>query len=225
MRIKTISLLFLPIVFYGCATMDASECMTADWQAIGYEDGSRGSTASRFGQHRKACSKHGMRANFPNYKKGYDIGVRSYCTPERGYSLGKKNKAPPQICPNDLIASVRHGYDLGYDLYQEKKKLNDEITTWNKAIAEIDSNAGALRGELEEHKEYLQLAENGLKDPKMKSSDRLIFYTQGAQMRQLIKVKQQEIDLLETEKEPYYQSIKILKASIRQLDRRPMPSL
>jgi hypothetical protein len=224
MKIKTISLLLLPIIFYGCATMDANECMTADWQAIGYEDGSQGSTASRFGQHRKACSKHGIRADFPNYKKGYDLGVRSYCTPERGYSLGKNNKALPQICPSDLIVSVRYGYDLGYGLYQEKKKLNDQITELNKAIAEIDSGSETLRGELREHKKYLELAESGLKDPKIKSSERLIFYTQRAQMRQLIKEKQQEIDLSETEKEPYYHSIKKIKEEIRQLDNRPMPS-
>jgi hypothetical protein len=205
--------------------MNANECVTADWQAVGYEDGSRGYNSSRFSSHRKACAKHGVTADFPTYKKGYDQGVRSYCTPERGYSLGKKNKALPNICPSDLIASVRRGYDLGHDLYLEKKERQDEITELNKAIAGIDDEIEVLREELDEHKEYLKLAEDGLKDPNVKTSERLIFYTQRAQMRKLIVEKRQEIDLIEAEKEPYYLSIEDLKDEIRQLDRKPMPPL
>ncbi|MGH1487278.1 MAG: DUF2799 domain-containing protein [Cellvibrionaceae bacterium] len=225
MKIKTISLLLLSLVIYGCATMNANECTTANWQAIGYEDGNRGYGASRFGQHRKACAKHGVSADFSVYKQGYDQGVRSYCTPERGYSLGKRNSALPNICPNDLIASVRRGYDLGHNLYLEKKELQEEIKLLNKDIAVIDADIEVLNEELSEHEEYLQIAEAGLKDPKVKRSERLIFYTQRAQMRKLIREKQQEIDSFEEEKQPYYNSIENLKADIRRLDNRPMPPL
>ena len=44
----------------GCATMSGDECLTSDWNAIGYEDGARGYTADRIGKHRKACAKHGV---------------------------------------------------------------------------------------------------------------------------------------------------------------------
>jgi hypothetical protein len=46
--------------FTGCATLGKEECLNADWFTIGFEDGARGYPASRIGDHREACAKHGV---------------------------------------------------------------------------------------------------------------------------------------------------------------------
>jgi hypothetical protein len=59
----------------GCASMNAEECAATDWSAIGYEDGSRGYTADRFGNLRKSCAKHGITPDFQAYMNGRRTGV------------------------------------------------------------------------------------------------------------------------------------------------------
>jgi hypothetical protein len=44
----------------GCATLSEEECAMSDWHTIGFEDGSRGYTADRLGDHRRACAGGGQ---------------------------------------------------------------------------------------------------------------------------------------------------------------------
>ncbi len=214
------------LLLYGCATMNKNDCLTADWQAIGYEDGGRGyGLSNRFSQHRKACSKHGISAEFNNYKTGYDNGVRSYCTPERGYTLGKNNRGIPTICPADLVEGVRKGYNVGHDIYLQKQALKQELKEHNNVIDAIDDDIAVLIEEREEHEEYLHIAEHGLTDPKSTRLERVLFYTQRNEMRELIREKDNEIDELESTKQPYYDLINSLNNEIRDLDSLPMPKL
>ena len=52
----------------GCASMNADECVMSDWQTICFEDGARGYTMDRLGQHRKACAKHGVAPDLRAYQ-------------------------------------------------------------------------------------------------------------------------------------------------------------
>lgn len=209
----------------GCATMSAEECQTANWQAIGHEDGSQGLESTQFAKHRKACAEHGVQANFAQYKQGYEGGVRLYCTPERGYSLGKDNNPLPTICPNDLAPNVDRGYRLGQELYVKKKALKDQIEAVNRNMEHINADIKRLDGELAEHKRYLQIAEDGLKNPNISKSEQLTFYTQRDQVKHLIRRKQREIDDINFRKMPYTREIEALQLKIRRLNDRPMPPL
>ena len=76
--IKNSGLVLLAVIsagLSGCATMSGDECMTSDWSAIGYEDGSRGYTTERLTKHRKACAKHGVTLDFTAYQDGRDQGL------------------------------------------------------------------------------------------------------------------------------------------------------
>ncbi len=44
----------------SCATMSESECLYADWYAIGLEDGAKGRHVSHVGKRRKACADAGV---------------------------------------------------------------------------------------------------------------------------------------------------------------------
>ena len=87
-RILTITLVVLTMALGACSSMGPEECAATDWSAIGYEDGSRGMPTDYFSNHRKACAKHGVTADFPAYKAGRNEGLVEFCQPSRGYNLG-----------------------------------------------------------------------------------------------------------------------------------------
>ncbi len=74
--------------------MNADECMTSDWSAIGYEDGAHGYTMDRMGKHRKACAKHGVTPDLTAYQNGRDRGLVEYCQPGRGFSKASMGIQP-----------------------------------------------------------------------------------------------------------------------------------
>lgn len=108
----------------GCASMSADECMATDWMATGYEDGSRGYTADRLGNHRKACAKHGVTADFAAYQQGHAQGVEDFCQPGRGFKHGEHGAYYSGVCPADLEPAFLEAYNAGHKLYTLRSSLN-----------------------------------------------------------------------------------------------------
>ena len=70
------------LVLSGCASMSAEECLTADWQAIGYEDGARGAPVSAVTPRRQACAKTaGVQVDMTAYMTGRDMGLVEFLPP------------------------------------------------------------------------------------------------------------------------------------------------
>jgi len=108
----------------GCATMSADECVTSDWTAIGFEDGSRGYTADRLGSHRKACAKHGVTPNFAAYQSGHAQGVEAFCQPGRAFNYGVNGGNYNGICPADMEPEFLEAYNSGHKLYSLRASVN-----------------------------------------------------------------------------------------------------
>ena len=108
----------------GCATMSSDECMTSDWSAIGYEDGSRGLMTDRFGQHRKACAKHGVTPDFSAYQSGRDQGLVEFCQPHRGFNVGSNGGSYNGVCNVNLEADFVDAYNAGHQLYTLRSNVN-----------------------------------------------------------------------------------------------------
>jgi len=121
----------------GCASMSADECLVSDWSAIGYEDGSRGLTSDRFTQHRKACAKHGVAADFEAYKRGRAEGLVEFCQPGRGYTYGVNGGYYNGVCSADLEPEFIAAYNVGYQLH-----------TLRAAVSSADSAIYTRRAEL-----------------------------------------------------------------------------
>ncbi|NIV17784.1 MAG: DUF2799 domain-containing protein [Woeseiaceae bacterium] len=122
----------------GCASMSANECALSDWSAIGYEDGSRGYSPDRFGQHRKACAKHGVAANFEDYQRGRTQGLREFCQPERAFSYGESGGRYNGVCPADLEGDFVAAYNSGYQLYTLRAAVNHANSAIYAAQSELD---------------------------------------------------------------------------------------
>ena len=119
----------------GCASMSADECVMSDWSAVGYEDGARGYTSERFGQHRKACAKHGVSADFQAYQQGRSQGLREFCQPGRGFTVGVNGGRYHGVCPVELEGEFVEAYNAGYKLYSLRAAVNSA----NSAIYEKKS--------------------------------------------------------------------------------------
>jgi len=150
-RLNPIWLLIGIASLSGCATMSSEECMTSDWSAIGYEDGARGYTTDRFGQHRKACAKHGVTPDFTAYQNGRDQGLVEYCQPSRGFNVGSNGGRYNGVCSVNLEANFLDAYKVGYQLYTLRSNVNRATSSINSKEYEQDriekkiiSNGAAL---------------------------------------------------------------------------------
>jgi hypothetical protein len=114
----------LLVALGGCAGMDSDECVTADWRAIGYEDGVQGQSAAYFGTRRKDCAEHGITADFDAYLAGRGEGVAHFCRPQNGYQLGAQGQPDPGVCPVVLEAAFVAAHADGYGLYERGAVLD-----------------------------------------------------------------------------------------------------
>ena len=112
----------------GCSStsMTKAECSTADWRAIGYEDGAKGRSTETFGVRRKACAEHGVAARFDAYLAGHDEGLAVFCRPQNGYRLGARGYRYSGTCPAHLEQGFRSAHADGYGLY-ERRRARDGI--------------------------------------------------------------------------------------------------
>lgn len=115
--------IILATVAGGCATLDKEECLQADWYAIGLEDGARGYPLDRLGNHRRACSKYGVSPSPDDYAAGRTVGLRSFCTFDRGVAEGRQGRDYAGVCPDPLAEDFLAGYRHGQDLLRMERRL------------------------------------------------------------------------------------------------------
>ncbi len=128
----------LALSLSGCASMSGDECMTSDWLAIGYEDGSRGYTTDHMSKHRKACAKHGVTPDFAAYQSGRDQGLIEYCQPSRGFSVGSNGGSYQGVCHVNLEADFLDAYNTGNHLYQLRSDVNRANSAIHSNERELD---------------------------------------------------------------------------------------
>ena len=128
----------------GCASMNADECAASDWSAIGYEDGSRGYTADRFGNHRKACAKHGITADFQAYQVGRDQGLEDFCQPGRGFNYGANGGRYSGVCSAELEPAFLEAYHAGHKLHT----LRANVSTANSSLYSLESDLENTRNRI-----------------------------------------------------------------------------
>ncbi|MGH8166717.1 MAG: DUF2799 domain-containing protein, partial [Woeseiaceae bacterium] len=118
MKLRQAVVTFIAILaLSGCASMSGDECAMSDWHTIGFEDGSRGYTADRLGDHRKACAKHGVAPDFQAYQAGRDEGLQEFCQPSRAFNLGANGGHYNGVCNSSLEPQFLDAYRSGYHLY------------------------------------------------------------------------------------------------------------
>lgn len=141
--------LFLCVVLSGCASISKEECANANWEAVGFRDGSNGKLSSRFNAHQKACAKHGFNANLSRYMDGHHRGLEEvYCKPRKGYQLGLRGAGYSGVCPSDLEQQFLPAYNYGHDIYKMERsysQFNRQAVTLKNQLAKLDERIIGLR--------------------------------------------------------------------------------
>ncbi len=102
----------------GCASMSKEECVTADWRAVGYEDGAAGLPVSAVSSRRQACArKAGVTVDMAAYMQGRTDGLALYCRPSNGYSIGARGGAYHGVCTRASEDEFLAAYETGRQLY------------------------------------------------------------------------------------------------------------
>ena len=143
MKFKVIGAALATLVMRGCASMSSDECMTADWTAIGYEDGSRGYTTDQFSKHRKACADHGVTPSFTDYQAGRERGLEEFCQPGRGFNVGASGGRYYGVCSVNLEPDFLDAYNAGRHLYtleSNVRNASSSISSKENELKQIDED-------------------------------------------------------------------------------------
>lgn len=127
---------FLPLVsvglavvaLSGCATMSETACLSADWYAIGLEDGVAGRSMSHLSGHRKQCDDFGVSPDVQAYQQGRFEGLDYYCTLANGLQVGKRGQAYGNVCPSEMQHYFLTGYRLGREMHRVRKDISRNRT-------------------------------------------------------------------------------------------------
>ena len=120
-------LLLLPLLLLtltGCATLNESQCLTADWNELGRQDGRAGYTSSRLAEHREACIKHGIRPDERRYADGRAQGLQDYCVLENAVREGMNGRTYQGVCASFIDRDFRDLNDAAYRVYKARKDID-----------------------------------------------------------------------------------------------------
>jgi hypothetical protein len=142
---------FFLLFLSGCATMGKDECLNAQWQSIGYEDGARGYVASRIAEHRKACAKHNVVPDLDSYNLGRGQGLLQWCTSGNGYYQGTRGMEYNGVCAgaleHDFLEALNKGLEI-YTYHQEIRKLEEERIRLHHGHDEVVERIARIEDEI-----------------------------------------------------------------------------
>lgn len=137
--------LFISTAFLGgllslvaaCATLNADECKTVNWQQLGDSDGAQGHPATRIAKHHKACEKHSLTVDPLAYERGWQGGIQRFCTPQNGFSLGLRGGSYQNSCPSQFEGPFVSAYRPARDLYDAERDLQNAESEFDRTLNDI----------------------------------------------------------------------------------------
>ena len=134
---KKIALIALTFTLSACGSMSTKECVSANWQNVGYTDATKGRPI-RLESHRKACAEVKVTPNRSLYMSGYKQGEREFCTYQSGLQFGKKGRSANNICTSPALAKgFFKGYNKGKQIYSINKQIRDKQFERRKVESKI----------------------------------------------------------------------------------------
>ncbi len=140
--------------------MSEAECHTADWYQSGFSDG-KGGKDEQIDKHYSACSEYKVNVDQKQYRKGYQDGLREYCTPQGGWSRGASGWGYSSFCAKDLEPLFIKAYAAGkeysktqkliHNLEEEKARLEEKVVSNDSKLTK-ENKLGYMRkiGDIEE---------------------------------------------------------------------------
>lgn len=129
----------------GCSTLSEKQCKQGDWYEIGLKDGMEGYGGDRLRKHAEACGEYGISPNTPAYEKGRGEGLKSYCSAENGFRIGRTGGYYRGGCPATLEVQFLRKYEAGKQLYQIENRVNRLYTEITDLENEMDKEKDVAR--------------------------------------------------------------------------------
>lgn len=120
-----------PVLFLmSCASLTEDECRADNWESIGFIDGTNGRLQSFISQHGEACSDFGITPNTTEWLKGRLEGLKTYCTPQSVYEVGRRGREMNPVCSADQTSELKLANFYGlrfYEIDTEIDQLESEL--------------------------------------------------------------------------------------------------
>lgn len=125
----------------GCASgMSKKECLYADWQAIGFEDGAQGRAASAISARRAACAdKARVTPDMEAYLSGRERGLDQFCRPANGFDYGSRGYSYAGACEGRNERQFVEAYEKGLKLYGLVANFEASSRALAAAHADLDN--------------------------------------------------------------------------------------
>lgn len=141
--IKTRLIFYIAALFLleSCASMSKSQCVTADWRTVGFEDGAQGLPAGQIAEYRRDCAKYGITPNLNVYLAGRSQGLAQYCRAGNGLRIGESGGLYDGVCPKDLEGEFLSGYRTGRHLFVLRAAVNNvtyQLADRHRKLKQID---------------------------------------------------------------------------------------
>jgi hypothetical protein len=143
MYFRFISIAAASMLLSNCANMNESDCINANWQLIGFEDGSLGKNESNIANHRKECAEYGVTPELAAYRKGHYLGSEKFCSKNNGFARGSLGKEYQQNCPTQFEPAFLAGFTDGQTVYGLKQTVahyEAELKETQKNIEQLEKS-------------------------------------------------------------------------------------
>lgn len=128
----------------SCATMSEDQCLAGAWGEQGYKDGADGLPMSRLDDHAKACAKVGATPNVSAYGAARQDGLRSYCTPQRGFVEGRDGDTYHGVCTPADEADFLPAYRDGQLVHAAQARVNEADSEARRLSDRVERLEGRL---------------------------------------------------------------------------------
>lgn len=136
----------------GCTSMSLSECQSANWERLGFESAMDGlplqNATQKYG---KSCTeKHGVQISLQEFSKGYDMGLKRYCTPQQAQLTGQALKEYAGVCPKEMETEFLRAYGKGQmtGLLRKVSDLEGQVSSLKSELSSKDSEISSLRSQV-----------------------------------------------------------------------------
>jgi len=165
----------LTVLLGGCASMSKEECKTANWEIVGFDDGSHGNPVTLIKRHQEDCAGV-VTPDFAAYQKGHARGVARYCVAGNGYNSGIRGYRANTVCDPAGFPNYYDAHQMGLTIFQSAQDVKRQTADLQQAY---QARADA---------EYdIKVVEAELVAPGLSSIERLQLLAQSRQMREDIK--------------------------------------
>jgi len=156
-------------VLCGCSSLSQTECQSADWKTIGYEDGARGARQARAEEHRKSCAKHGVAFEREDWEHGSARGLEIFCTPQNAVRIGLRGGENNGVCPPEAELEFGSHWRAGRVVWEQRQRLGQlenrrRELDYAYGSANSDQDRYAIRVELARVDEQLRYESARLRD-------------------------------------------------------------